>query len=158
MAIQSHADIFIQLAASSTIEVLRENLKDPNIQGILEAQGHSSYVRCVEEKDQLCRIITKHILVDGPRSLIEELKDGLETLGILDKIIKFPEQFREMFTSENIEPLDAQSVDLLFRVNYAENGSNKRALQECAIVFWRDYLQDCQCKFLLFKKILKFMK
>ena len=127
-------------------------MKDPNIQSILEAQGHSSFVKCVEEKERLLKIITNHILVDNPRSLIEELKDGLETLGILDKIIQFPEQFREMFTSENIKPLDAQSVDLLFKINYADYRSNRRALQERTVAYWRDYLQDCQCKFILLIK------
>jgi hypothetical protein len=129
--------------------MLLENLNDPNIQAILEAQGHASYASRVEEKERILKIITKHILIDAPRSLIEELKDGLQTLGILDSIIQYPEQFREMFTSEKIKPLDAQSVDLLFRINYADHGSNKRASQERAIVYWRDYLQDCQRKFIL---------
>ncbi len=115
----------------------------------MDAQGHSNYVRSADEKERLCRIITSHILVDGPRSLIEELKDGLQTLGILGKIIQYPEQFREIFTSENIPPLDAQSVDLLFRINYEDHGSNKTAAQERTIVYWRDYLQDCQCKFII---------
>ena len=60
--------------------MLLEKLNDPNIQAILEAQGHASYASRVEEKE---RIFTKHILIDGLRSLIEGLKDALQTLAYL---------------------------------------------------------------------------
>jgi hypothetical protein len=94
--------------------MLLENLNDPNIQAILEAQGHASYASRVEEKERILKIITKHILIDAPRSLIEELKDGLQTLGILDSIIQYPEQFREMFTSENINFYKTANVSLSY--------------------------------------------
>ena len=66
---------------------------------------------------------------------------GLQTLSVLDAMKAHPEQFRDVFTSENIAPLDAQTVDLVFRIEYAEQGSHARQKQEMAIVFWRDYLQ-----------------
>ncbi|XP_028412537.1 G2/M phase-specific E3 ubiquitin-protein ligase-like [Dendronephthya gigantea] len=34
-------------------------------------------------------------------------------------------------------------VDLLFTPSFSEEGSNARQREEQAIVFWRDYLQDC---------------
>lgn len=34
-------------------------------------------------------------------------------------------------------------VDLMFQVNYAEEGTNIRPCQERAVIFWRDFLQDC---------------
>ena len=71
---------------------------------------------------------------------------GLQTLSVLDAMKAHPEQFRDVFTSENIAPLDAQTVDLVFRIEYAEQGSHARQKQEMAIVFWRDYLQDCESK------------
>lgn len=99
------------------------------------------------KKKILCQVITRHIFVDAPRSFIEELKSGLRTLGVLDKVVQYPEQFSDIFTSENMKPLDAQAVDLLFKVNFAEQGTNCRSSQERTIVYWRDYLQDCECEF-----------
>lgn len=107
--------------------MLREILNAPEIEAILDAQGESTYIGSLEHKSRFISIIKRHVLIDAPRSLIEELKNGLKTLGVLDKILAYPEQFRDLFTSENVEPLDAQSVDLLFQITYAEKGSNTRS-------------------------------
>lgn len=113
----------------------------------LETQGISTaLIKSLDEKHQLCQLMVRHIIYDAPRSFIEELKAGLNTLGVLSKITEYPEQFREIFTDENIKTLDAQTVDLLFTVDFAEMGSNQRSAQETATVYWRDYLQDCECK------------
>ena len=72
--------------------------------------------------------------------------EGLNTLSVLDAMKAHPEKLRDLFTKENIAPLDAETVDLLFSIEYAEQGSNARAKQEMAVVFWRDYLQDCESK------------
>lgn len=134
----------LQIEASTNIQTMESILNDTEIQIILDAQGETTYNTSLQDKGRLIDIITRHVLIDAPRSLIEEIKNGLKTLGVLDNIVKYPEKFRDMFTSENIEPLDAQSVDLLFQVSYAEKGSNTRDGQERTIVFWRDYLQDCE--------------
>ena len=101
----------------------------------------------LENKDSILKIILHHILVDSTRYLLEDLKKGLETLGVLEAIQKHPEQFRELFTTENIRPLDAATVDAIFNIDYDEQGSIRRASQELAIIHWRDYLQDCESMF-----------
>lgn len=37
-------------------------------------------------------------------------------------------------------------VDALFHIEYAEPRSNRYIAQQRAIVYWRDYLQDCEGK------------
>jgi len=71
---------------------------------------------------------------------------GLQTLSVLDALKAYPEQFHDVFTSENIASLHAQTVDLVYQIDYVEQGSHARQKQEMAIVFWRDYLQDCESK------------
>ena len=92
-------------------------------------------------------MIIRHILVDSTRYLLDDLKKGLQTLGVLDAIQNSPEQFRDVFTKENIRPLDAETVDVLFSTQFEEQGSNERPKQELAMVYWRDYLQDCESEF-----------
>ena len=121
-------------------------MHDEDIQDILFAQG-AVKLPVVENKDSILKIILRHILVDSTRYLLEDLKKGLETLGVLEAIQKHPEQFRELFTTENIRPLDAATVDAIFNIDYDEQGSIRRASQELAIIHWRDYLQDCESMF-----------
>lgn len=91
----------------------------------------------------MCKLLVQHIVIDSVEYLINEVKEGLKTLGVLEAIKQNPEKFREVFCKENMPKLDAHMVDLLFSPNFNEEGSNQRPLQEEALVYWRDYLQDC---------------
>ena len=85
------------------------------------------------------------MLVDSTRYLLDELLDGLKVMGVLDTIRKHPEQFRNVLC-RNDTPLDAVMVDRLFEIHLAEEGTNARPNQERAVVYWRDFLQDCNGK------------
>ena len=73
-----------------------------------------------------------------------EFKEGLETLGVLHAIQQHPEKFIDVFCKSNMPVLDAKMVDLIFFPMFDEEGTNRRPLQEQTIVYWRDYLQDCE--------------
>ena len=120
---------------------MKNNLHHEDIQGILDAQG-AVKSPVLQSKDSIVKIILRHVLVDSMRYLLEDFKKGLETLGALEAIQKQPEQFRELFTTENIA-----TVDPIFRIDFDEQGSNRRNSQELAIIHWRDYLQDCESIF-----------
>ena len=69
-------------------------------------------------------------------------------MGFLECLQQHPRQFEEILCRQQL-PLDAEMIDLLFTIDYAEPGSNQREVQEQAIVYWRDYLQDCEGTLLL---------
>ena len=114
---------------------MNQHLKETRLCGILQAQGHSLQASCLEEKSKFVRSIVNYVLVDW-------LIDGFKVMGVLDAIRQHPEQFREVLC-KNDAKLDAIMVDLIFEVHLAEEGTNIRAPQERAVVFWRDFLQDC---------------
>lgn len=70
----------------------------------------------LQKNDSIIKIILHHILVDSSRYLLEDFKKGLETLGVLEAVQANPEQFRAVFTNENILSLDVASVDSLFTI------------------------------------------
>ena len=121
---------------------MNQHLKETHLCGILQAQGHSLQASCLEEKSKFVRAIVNYVLVDSTRYLLEELIDGFKVMGVLDTIRQHPEQFREVLC-KNDAKLDAIMVDLIFEVHLAEEGTNIRPTQERAVVFWRDFLQDC---------------
>ena len=123
----------MQIADSKTDDELEKNQHDDDIQGILDTQGAAT-LAVLKNKDSTLNIILCNVLVDSTRYLLEDLKKGLETLGVLEAIKKHPEQLRELFTKENIRPLDAATVDATFSIDYDDQGSNGGAIQELAII------------------------
>ena len=55
--------------------------------------GSKTQARNTSEKDHFVKIIARHILLDRPRYLLEELIDGLRTLGVYEKIKENPKEF-----------------------------------------------------------------
>lgn len=102
------------------MDELKERLNDEEIQQILEGQGASTFPKKLEKKDWYVKIIVRHLLVDSTRYLLEDLKRGLQTLGVLKAIKAHPEQFRDVFTKENLKPLDVATVDALFSIRLTE--------------------------------------
>ncbi|XP_046863385.1 G2/M phase-specific E3 ubiquitin-protein ligase-like [Xenia sp. Carnegie-2017] len=131
------------ISDASSIDDINKILEDNVLKNMLEAQGALPFVSDVNEKTQICTLLVQHALLDSVQFLLNELKEGLETFGVLESIQRYPEKFREVFFMGEMSKLDAQLVDLLFIPNYDEEGSNIRFSQEEAVVYFRDYLQDC---------------
>ena len=120
-------------------------MHDVGVQEILVALGSKTQATNTGEKDHFINIIARYVLLDRVRYLLEELIDGLRTLGVLEKIKENPREFAKCLCRDN-KPLTAEMVDALFHIEYAEPGSNRYAAQQRAIVYWKDYLQDCEGK------------
>uniref|UniRef100_A0A673LYI5 HECT domain-containing protein n=1 Tax=Sinocyclocheilus rhinocerous TaxID=307959 RepID=A0A673LYI5_9TELE len=71
--------------------------------------------------------------------LCERLKTGLETLGVLNAIKEHSSIMEELFCG-GPPPLSAASLLDLFSVHYSLKGSNRRALEEVAVTYWRDWI------------------
>ena len=148
--------MFSQIRNAETLDDLNEAIKNPSISAILEAQGAILSASAVSEKEGMCTLLMRHILLDSVQFLINEFKEGLETLGVLRSIQQHPETFRDVFCKSNMPVLDAQMIDLVFSPKFGEEGTNRRPLQEQAIVYWRDYLQDCAGMYGILNSIVLF--
>ena len=109
------------------------------------ALGSKTQATNTGEKDHFVKIIARHVLLDSSRYLLEELINGLRTLGVYDKIKENPKEFAKCLCRSD-KLLTAAMVDALFHIEYAEPSSNRYVAQQRAIVYWRDYLQDCEGK------------
>ena len=74
----------------ATIDDLNKAIKDPSINSIFEAQGAIPSASSVSDKEGICTLLMQHILLDWVQSLINEFKEGLETLGVLHAIQQHP--------------------------------------------------------------------
>ena len=109
---------------------------------LLSACGYSSIPKFVEKKE-LLKMIAKHEVLDKPRSALEQFKEGLSTLGVLDVMKQHPAEFETLFCYEG-NTITANVVDNIFTPMFDPVGSNRRTRQELIVMYWRDYLQDTE--------------
>ena len=85
-----------------------KGLNEEEIQHIWEGQRASIFPKMLEKKDWYVKIIVRHLLVDLTSYLLEDLTRGLQTLGVLEAIKARPEQFRDVFTKEDLNSKDGE--------------------------------------------------
>ncbi|KAL0993875.1 hypothetical protein UPYG_G00115050 [Umbra pygmaea] len=105
--------------------------------------GALAPVMSLEDRDILLQSAIKYYVNGRLEAVINQLKEGLETLDVLNSIKNNPDTFKPMFVGGG-KPLTASEMMSMFRVSYSEVGSNRRAAEEMAISHWRDWLIDVE--------------
>nr|XP_055036518.1 uncharacterized protein LOC129423994 [Misgurnus anguillicaudatus] len=109
----------------------------------LSTAGCLRPLRRLEDKNQLVDDILMFQVIHRVRGPFERFRDGLRTLGVLDKIQTDPESFRTLLCWSPTT-LTADLVDSLFTIRLSPVGSNRRRTEEVVVPFWRDYLADAE--------------
>nr|XP_033960744.1 G2/M phase-specific E3 ubiquitin-protein ligase-like [Pseudochaenichthys georgianus] len=100
-------------------------------------------LRRLEDKNLLVDDILMFQVIHRVRGPFERFRDGLRTLGVLDKIQAHPESFRPLLCWSPTN-LTADLLDSLFTICLSTVGSNRRIAEEVGVPFWRDYLTDAE--------------
>ncbi|KAL7375259.1 hypothetical protein ABVT39_014430 [Epinephelus coioides] len=100
-------------------------------------------LRRLEDKNLLVDDILMFQVIHRVRGPFERFRDGLRTLGVLDKIQAHPESFYPLLCWSPTT-LTADVVDSLFTIRLSPVGSNRRRAEEVVVPFWRDYLTDAE--------------
>ncbi|KAJ4946178.1 hypothetical protein JOQ06_023848, partial [Pogonophryne albipinna] len=100
-------------------------------------------LRRSEDKNLLVDDILMFQVIHRVRGPFERFRDGLRTLGVLDKIQAHPESFRPLLCWSPTN-LTADLLDSLFTIRLSTVGSNRRSAEEVVVPFWRDYLTDAE--------------
>lgn len=96
-----------------------------------------------EEKDILVQDILMFQVVNRVRGPFERFKEGMKTLGILEKIKQYPDTFFPLLCHKPIK-LTADILDGLFHITFSIDGSNRKFVESRVVAFWRDCLQDTE--------------
>ncbi|XP_034553486.1 G2/M phase-specific E3 ubiquitin-protein ligase-like isoform X3 [Notolabrus celidotus] len=113
------------------------------LQEYLSNAGCLRPLRRLEDRNMLVDDILMFQVIHRVRGPFERFRDGLRTLGVLDKIQAHPESFRPLLCwSPTI--LTADLVDSLFTIRLSPVGSNRRRAEEVVVPYWRDYLTDAE--------------
>lgn len=139
---QQTRDTLSKVQTSQTEGEFLSSIQQDDILDLLHACGYNAVPK-FSGKDQLLGMIVKYILIDKPRSALEQFKEGLETLGILQAIQAYPDEFRNLFCFKATE-LTASLMESHFVTVFSPAGSNRREKEELIVMHWRDLLQECE--------------
>ena len=74
-------------------------------------------------------MIARHEVIDKPRSALEQFKEGLSTLGILDRMKRYLAEMETVFCYQG-HVLLATDLDKIFTPVMVPVGNNNRERQE----------------------------
>ncbi|XP_029454866.1 G2/M phase-specific E3 ubiquitin-protein ligase [Rhinatrema bivittatum] len=95
------------------------------------------------EKDTLVRDVLTHHVIGRVASPFKSFRQGLQTLGVLEKIQTYPDAFWSVLGLKP-EKLTAKAFGDLFVINFSTEGSKSKMFEVKVIEFWMDYLIDAE--------------
>ena len=94
--------------------------------------------------------LVMHYLVFSCKAELDQLKQGLAELGVLQVMHTHPALFKPLFLAEGRPKLTADSIADTFHVYWSPQGSNQREDEEAVILGWMEYLHGLKgMKFVL---------
>ena len=103
-----------------------------------------------EDKDQLVLAFIKNHLIYSCKGELDQLKEGLECLGVLKLLQDYPKLMRPLFLASGKQCLSATELLSLFTVAWSPVGSSARELEESVIFIWTNYVHECAGQLYIF--------
>ncbi|KAM4690079.1 G2/M phase-specific E3 ubiquitin-protein ligase [Rhinophrynus dorsalis] len=107
----------------------------------LQKTGSLRLVQTVSDKDLIIKDILAHHVIHRVQEPLESFKEGLKTLGVLEKIQAHPSAFWSILCLKP-EKLTAKVLAELFTITYPGDFTTKQ--QSEVQDFWTDYLDDTE--------------
>ena len=98
-----------------------------------------------ENREKPLAELCHYFVIDKVRSALEQFKEGLASLNVLQLMRSHPKLLKWVF-SHGQSPLTSSTMDGIFVPSYSEEGTRQRDREEMVIMHWRDFLQDCESK------------
>ncbi|XP_030069546.1 G2/M phase-specific E3 ubiquitin-protein ligase [Microcaecilia unicolor] len=96
-----------------------------------------------KEKDMLVRDVLSHHVIRRVILPFKSFREGLKTLGVLEKIQTYPDAFWSILGLKS-EKLTAETLCDSFMINFSTEGSNSKLLEVKVTEFWMNYLVDAE--------------
>lgn len=98
----------------------------------------------ISDKKQIAMSMAMHFLVYKTKAEMDQLREGLKSLGILDLMHRYPTQMKPLFLATGKPVLSASLVLAMFDVHWSLPGSNRREDEEAVILGWNEYVRDLE--------------
>ena len=135
----------MQVANVQTAEELQKLLDSEEFSFRFEfGFGIPSCKVTLADREDVVRSLSLHNLIYANKAEIDQLKEGLRTLGVLSLLEKYPHHFRPLLQSTTKPLLTASQMMALFKPQWSLPGSNQREKEELIILNWTTYLDETQ--------------
>ncbi|OWF45467.1 G2/M phase-specific E3 ubiquitin-protein ligase [Mizuhopecten yessoensis] len=115
------------------------------MQTLITVAGCIRPVFNTNDKERLVQDLVEFFVLTRVSACTEQLKRGLQALGVLDEIMAHPKCMEELFIYAPDQNLTADMVEaVFFKVAFSEAGSNQHQKQTRVVSFWRDFLMDLE--------------
>ncbi|KAL7408084.1 hypothetical protein ABVT39_018006 [Epinephelus coioides] len=104
-----------------------------------EYRKNLSLVSRVDQKHNLAEEAARAYVEGRTQKALQQLVDGLKTLGVADAIEKDPDVLKPLFVG-GPKALEVQDLLDLFSPCFSPPGSNRRRQENQALMFWKDWL------------------
>ena len=94
----------------------------------------------INKKSDIIQALLTHYFVHMIRSELEQLKNGLSMLGVLDLLHSHPSLLKPLFLAGDKPHMTCDHIIKLFCVCWCPSGSNHREVEESVILGWTEYI------------------
>ncbi len=100
----------------------------------------------LENKEEVAGALAMHYLVYSCKGELDQFKQGLSCLGMLELARRHPQLMRPLFLSSGKVKLTASKFLNLFKVCWSPMGSNRKDREDDVIYAWTEYVHSCDGK------------
>lgn len=138
--------ILFQLEAAQTVEEMRALLDSEEFEFRFDV-GVSDVSMKLElsDRDRIVQSLATYFTVVRVKAQIDQMIDGLNTLGIYDLIRANPCAMHKLFVSRP-EPITSDFMIRLFETRLSPEGSNRREDEEQVVMCWVNFIDLIECK------------
>ncbi|XP_072571144.1 uncharacterized protein [Paramormyrops kingsleyae] len=131
-----------KISSAETLEDARRAVNEAADE--LAPMGALRHLQSLDDSKQLMEAVL-HFYCEGRiQAAIQQVREGLNTLGVLEEIILHPQAFEKIFLQDT-SSLKASDLVGLFQARCRSlPGCNRRQLEARTIAFWKDWLLDIE--------------
>ena len=118
-------------------------IEHKNLDIIFEFAGTLQQLKSVADIGKIVQQTAHWYILGRAWPALEQFKQGLSDLGVLEAVISSPEVFTLVFCYVPVD-LTADMFCDIITVCCSEEGSNKRTTESVVVSYWHDYLQDAE--------------
>ena len=101
----------------------------------------------LSDRDTIVQSLANYYVVVKVKAQLDQLVEGLDTLGVFDLVRANPRRGRELFVYATPQAMTADDVINMFTPKLYPQGSNRREDEEAVVMLWVNFIQMIEREF-----------